>query len=356
MAGKRIVAWSLGVLAALGLMSLAGCGLKTNPVPRSEVSPRMVMDLSATVDPDGVRVTFTVPEAPTMRRAVEEVRLYYAYIPLQGNPDCPPCPPHLRQYKTFYLKDVLPEGADPTASSTFSYLDKSAPLGQQAVYQVLLLDYAGRKSPPSAVVRAPRVEAAAMPTELKAVGGDGKATLTWQPVTTLDNGEKAEDIKGYIVYRKGGPEGEKKLNDRPLKNPRFVDKTVKNGVTYSYKVVAVREVVENYQAEGVTTKWLKVRPGDQKPPAPPSELAGASTVDGMYLRFTPSPQQDTKGYVLERRAGGGPWRIIADMIKENVYIDKDVKTGQTYEYRVKAVDEAGNESKYSEILEIQQNP
>ena len=99
--------------------------------------------------------------------------------------------------------------------------------------------------------------------------------------------------------------------------------------------------------------WIKAAPKDAKPPAAPSDLAGASTTDSIYLRYTPSPDPDVAGYHVYRKAKGGQWTKISEsLVVENVFIDKNVKPDKVYYYRVQAQDEAGNLSQFSEVMDI----
>lgn len=353
MAGRvgKIMAMTL----ALGMLAwAAGCGVKLPPVTRESVSPKRVTDLKTEVVPQGVAVTFSVPSAPTPKRAVDEVRLYYGYLPLGGDPDCPPCPPRLRKFHTFDLsKNATPQKL--MDGGKFKYVDTAAPMNMQAVYQVVLFDASGRPSPISTPVRAPRVAPAAAPGGLTTQAGDGQVTVLWEQVTALTNGEAISDVAGYVVVRQG-PEGEKTLNERPLEEPKLVDKTVANGATYKYRVHAVRQVGEA-QLTGQASDWAEAAPRDMAPPSVPTDLAGVSQAEAIYLRFTPSPEKDTAGYLVHRAAADGQWvRVTQESVRENFYIDGDVEAGEVYQYKVQAVDEAGNISEFSEVYEIKYQP
>lgn len=348
---RRLMA-PTSLLAMLALVALAaGCGVKTPPQSSSYLAPPPAQNLTAEPRADGMLVSFEVPSAPTPQRAVQEVRLYYGYLPLTGDPDCPPCPPRLRKYHEFNLTQM---GESPTVrmdGGRFKYLDRNASLNKEAVYQVVLIDAAGRQSLPSGLLRQPRLLGAAAPTGLTAKAGDKVVSLSWQKVTTLTNGQPARDLAGYLVSRKG-PDGEKKLNLRPVKEPEFVDQTVANGQSYSYQVFAARKF-RDLNLPGAGSAWVSAKPGDLQPPKPPQDLAGASAKEGIYLRFTPSPDMDVAGYYIFRQNKGGAWEKITEaLVTENVYVDRTVQTEVQYYYKVQAVDEAGNASEFSEVMDI----
>lgn len=340
------------LLMVIAFVALAtGCGVKNPPVPSSQLAPPAATDLKAMPRVDGMLVSFNLPDAITPARAVDEVYLFYGYLPLTGDPVCPPCPPKLRKYHKFDMAKKGETEAQKMKGGSFKYLDKNAPRNKEAVYQVMLVDASGRKGPRSPFLRMPRLMGVAAPTGLKAEAGDSVVSLAWQEVTTLSNGQKATDMSGYIVFRKG-PAGQKQLNARPLTKPMLVDRTVVNGKKYAYQVHAVRKFHDR-NLPGAGSGWVVAKPKDMKAPGAPLDLAGASTSDGIYLRFTPSTDADTVGYNIFRKQKGGKWVKINDaLVTENVFIDKGLKNEVQYYYKVQAVDKTGNISGFSEVMDI----
>lgn len=349
----RRIGWCLLCLALLALA--AACGVKSPPLPRSQAAPPPVRDLSAAARAQGIEISFSVPQAERPDRRVTQVRLLYAYLPFSGDPDCPPCAPRLRRYRLFHLAG---RDAELMQGGRFRYLDRQAPLGKEGFYQVILIDAAGRMSRRSNLARAPRVLPPPAPTGLKAQAGDGVVHLSWSGSRLMPCPPHADCPAGWIVYRKG-PLGEtdqpRPLNTQPLTTPTLADKSVTNGKTYAYAVAAVRQV-KGVQVQGRPGTWVQATPRDQTPPSAPTDLAGAGVEQGILLRFTPSPQQDTAGYLVYRRVKGQKdWQLLTPQpVVENTFLDREVKPRVVYEYRVQAVDEAGNRSPFSETLEVQQ--
>lgn len=350
----------LNVVPIILLMALAlaaGCGVKGLPKPRTEVAPEQVKDLVVEPTPSGVKITFTVPQVDKPGRAVTDVRLYYGYLPLTGLANCPPCPPKLKKYHEFEIKgqhEALMEGGQ------FSYIDKHAPMDMEAIYQVVLIDSWGRMSVPSNLARTPVVEPAVAPAGLTAKSGDGFVVLAWDGVKVdplkLVKAQEIDMLAGYVLFRKA-PEGEMQLNTSPLLTPRFRDSSVENGKAYAYQVAQVRRIKKR-NVIGVRSEWVQAAPKDKTAPGVPTGLAGASAKDGLYLRFTPSPDQDTAGYLVFRKdkKGGDFKQMTPKPVKENTFIDTDVAPRGVYIYKVQAVDESGNISKFSEEMEIEYIP
>lgn len=340
----------------LAMFMAVGCGVKTRPVPSSSVAPKKVADIKARTLSDGVEVTFSVPGAPKPAQAVREVRLFYGYLPLSGSPDCPPCPPILRKSHNFALKGSEKELMD---GGPFKYLDKSAPMNKEAFYRVVLEDFGGRDSVPSDLARAPRVSLPAPPAGLKVAAGENKMSLSWQGPTAPEGLNPAQGqlaFAGYVVWRKG-PDGVRQLNERPLRVPLLVDRTVVPGAPYAYQVASIKQVGKSV-IQSMPSPWVGASTTDVTAPGEASDLMAASQPQGLFLRFTPSPDLDVKGYMLFRREKvDGQWvQIGEELLVENVYIDKDVKPMQVYYYHVVAVDESGNKSEMSEVLEVRHQP
>lgn len=74
--------------------------------------------------------------------------------------------------------------------------------------------------------------APATPTGLRVLAGNGWADVSWDANTEAD-------LLGYDIYRRVGAGAWAKLNDKPLANPRYLDKPLTNGTTYEYRVTAV---------------------------------------------------------------------------------------------------------------------
>lgn len=350
---KRLRAVALLLVISAAVLA-AACGVKSNPTPSSRLVPATPANVVLKPTGQGMLVSFNIPAAPNPSRAVEQIKIYYGYLPLTGDPACPPCPPRLRKFYSFELQKGKSK-VDPMEGGRFSYLDTAAPMNMEAVYQVVLVDASGRVSQPSSLVRKPRLVPAAAPLNAKAASGDNEVILAWDEVKVSAQGQVLKDVSGYIVVRKG-PEGTKQLNERPLTVAMLKDQTVVNGKKYSYQVFAVRAFRDQH-LPGQGSDWVHAAPKDAKPPAAPSDLAGASTKDGIYLRYTPSPDRDVSGYHVYRKAKTGPWTKISEsLVVENVFVDKNVKPEKIYYYRVQAVDEAGNISQFSEVLDIVHMP
>jgi hypothetical protein len=117
-----------------------------------------------------------------------------------------------------------------------SWLDNTARYGQSYIYAVTSFNdrdpfiesaitserevrYQDRFAPPP-------------PTDLVALGETGRIRLVWK-------GSDAEDLAGYIVYRREAAGDFQRLTAQPLTAAEYNDTGVKPGTAYSYRVTAV---------------------------------------------------------------------------------------------------------------------
>jgi hypothetical protein len=339
------------ILGLACLVCLAGCGIKSPPIESSKLAPQASGTLEASPVPQGVRVGFKIPSADSPSQRIEEAILLRGYLPPEGDPDCPPCPPRLTKKVVFDLTRKL-KGLE---GDQFTWLDEEAPENRQAVYQVILVDAAGRKSPPSGYARAFRLPPPAPPKGLTARMGENQVSVRWMPVTTLAKGGPLPGAAQYVVFRRG-PDGIHQLSSRGQSSTDLTDKTVITGQKYAYRVAAAR-VFGNHQIVGDPGPWVTASEREGQALRPPSGLMGASQTDGIYLRFTPSPDREATGYLVQRATQKeGPFKTLNQQpVLENTFVDHDSKPGLRV-YRVLAVGEMGDESEPSETLEIRHQP
>ena len=193
------------------------------------------------------------------------------------------------------------------------------------------------------------------PGGFKAVPGDKIVSLSWSPVTKLEDGSPVKDLAGYLVYRRSGQGSWIRVTPAPVLQNNFQDVAVLNDVEYTYKVVAVRRVGDDLLASQDSATQVAM-PEKRTPPPPLLNLLAVATSQGVELRWEESPAPDVAGYrVYRRRTGEEKYtRLTAKLVTKPYFVDSQVTRGQTYYYYVTAVDDSprANESLPSEVASI----
>ena len=117
------------------------------------------------------------------------------------------------------------------------------------------------------------------PQELKAVPGDKIVSLSWSPVTALQDGSPARDLAGYVIYRLSGTGPWIRVTPAPVPANNFQDVAVLNDVTYTYKVQAVRRLGEDVLAS-LDSPTRIAMPEKRNPPPPVTRRPGGGHLPG----------------------------------------------------------------------------
>jgi len=96
---------------------------------------------------------------------------------------------------------------------------------------------------------------------------------------------------------------------------------------------------------------------DTTAPAAPTGLAGTSEEGAVALEWSAPSAEDLNGHRVYRSessfSGTGAATLVSEgsLVSGETYGDESAENGTTYFYRVAAVDEAGNESSLSGMVE-----
>jgi hypothetical protein len=113
--------------------------------------------------------------------------------------------------------------------------------------------------------------------------------------------------------------------------------------------------VHLFRSNGVERVWLEtggmVTIDGVLPPAPEQVEAQASR-GGVNLNWTLPQGEDLKAFAVEKSDTAVGDFTIVSTTKDLNYLDADVSQGQTYYYRIRAVDMAGNRSPKHDTVEV----
>jgi len=147
-------------------------------------------------------------------------------------------------------------------------------------------------------------------------------------------------LTGYVIYRGLSPANMVKLIELPAGSRSFSDTTVEAGKEYYYIIRA-----ENALGEGEQSDYLSVEvkgvPGDVK-----DFSVKYSKKDKAVLLTWSGVENDggseVTGYIIYRGEEGGAVREYAMVDGDaRMYVDRDVKDGVRYTYRIRAVNAEG---------------
>ena len=235
----------------------------------------------------------------------------------------------------------------PVRTPSREYRDVGQPMGRVVWYRVTGRDAAGNESDPSAMALAEipdRVPPAA-PDSVIAAADTGRLSLRWRHVA-------APDLRGYRVYRALTADGTfALLSSSPRRDARFVDSIPSRADhPFYYRVTAVDSAFN----ESAPSAVVAARPPDITPPSVPV-IAEVRPLNGsVHVRWMANPEPDVASYLLRYRAKGeSAWRTAATPREPRLLSGTltSLAAGTTYEVSVIVIDDAGNRSQPSRIVD-----
>lgn len=196
--------------------------------------------------------------------------------------------------------------------SQTSYTDKNVKNGQTYTYAVKAVNgkvYSGYTPVQAKYISAPKL--------VSAQNAANGVNLEWKKVSGVD---------GYKVYRKTGSGSWEYLGKTKSSVLTYTDTTAKSGKTYSYTVLGYSGSVNGaYDRTGLSVKYLS---------APATSVK--STAESVSLSW--KAVSGAKEYIVYKRADGEKSYTKLATTTKLSYNDKNVKSGTTYYYVVKASD------------------
>ncbi|WP_305733173.1 FlgO family outer membrane protein [Trichlorobacter ammonificans] len=181
------------------------------------------------------------------------------------------------------------------------------------------------------------------PAPVKVTAGSGeprRITISWESAAVAD-----DEVTAYQLYRgEAGQETLSRIAELRAHQTSFRDdeKPLKDATAYSYVVSAVNA------GGAVSTLSARATATTKAVPAMPRGMTAASGEPRrVTLRWQKNPEADITDYVVYRKHDDGEFRQLKHT-QEPGLVDGDLRDGQTYSYRLQAVDKDGLESPLSE--------
>ena len=343
----------------LAVLLLGACGKKANPVVPVKYIPKGIEALGYEIRERSVIISWSVPKMNTDESPLIDLKgftLRKGEFPAKDY--CPTCPDVFKESLWIDLKGPEMPGIQ-VASDRVEITSQRLEPGTVYLYQVAAVNKKGVSSEPSSTLKVTWDTPLSPPrlTDLR-LKNEGVEVL-WEDPPTLIDGRPAEGLAGTLVYRQVAPGPWEKLTPQPLKDRLFVDTRVKEGISYRYRLKAVREahgaLLESPVSEEKSIEFLRVVP----PPAV-QELVAVSMPKAVQLRWQGLESHLVQGYHLYRRTAQekAPQRITRQVVLDTIFEDPQVQPGIPYFYSVSAVGSAPHavEGPRSKEVEIQYLP
>jgi hypothetical protein len=384
--GRRFNPGVLCLLAALaGFGALQGCGKQGNPVPPFRAVPAKITDLKVRQQDGRLLLDFTFPQTTASGTALEGLSAVEVWETVQPAPRTgKPAPVDPRVFQSASAlklsigqKDLpavtfgsrvlvpieipLPEPAPapaatptptptpaatptpapgatpaPTPTPTPPPVATNPPNAQARFYAVRTISASGERSDFSNQVAIIPGTPPAAPERLSVSGRPDGVLVEWSGT---------DGATGYNIYRRGAEERSlgQPIHAAGAEERSWVDAGARMGQAYIYGVTAMAG--QDPLIESNVASEQEIRFQDRFPPPPPLELVALAEGGRVRLVWRGSEAEDLAGYHVYRRGAEGDFeRITTQPLQETEYIDTGAAAGQTYSYRVTAVDQIGNES------------
>jgi hypothetical protein len=292
--------------AVCAAVFLTGCGYVGDPLPPALNIPVAVADLRAVQRGDKLVVDFTAPLLTTDDMGLTAISAAEVRV---GD-------------------DVVPVVAPKPGDAAHFELPARQWAGRESPVRVLLVGPKGQRSFESNVVTLRMREPVPTPGDVKAEAHPEGVRVSWRPPV-------AGVATQYRVRREPASEA-------TVEMPEFIDRSVEVGKPYGYSVVAVID-----KAESLPSAFVSVTPRDAFPPPAPANVTAIAGVNSIELNWDRSAATDLKSYRVYRNDA-----VVAPDLDTPSFSDKAVTAGERYRYAVSAVDQAGNESAKSAVVDI----
>ena len=221
------------------------------------------------------------------------------------------------------------------------FIDKGLKTNKVYRYRVRAKSFDGLLSKPSKIVD---IRTKALPKPVKDIVVSNnlpkEIQLNWKP-------NEEDDVVKYRIYRSDNNNEDFEVIDE-VKSSHYSDKITTDGQQMFYKISAV----DSSGLESLLNE-IPVMGTTLMKPKPPKLIELKLTQQGIFLRWEPLDPRSLK-YKIIKRSGNGwlkgePTYINVERTK---YLDRDVKSGMTYSYKIVAIDKHEIESLPTEESEI----
>jgi hypothetical protein len=343
----------------LVLCLMISCGKKANPVAPVQIIPKAVEGLGYQVKGRSLTLLWAIPTENTDGSPLTDLKGFKLLKGTWPAKDyCLTCPDQFQDSLWIDLKGPELPGIQVEANQVMVTFDQLTP-GRMILFQVLTLNKGETASEPSKTLKIAWDLPLMPPAQLKVKPLAAAVELSWDPSLALVDGSPAEDVEGYVLYRRQEKGPWTKVNEQPLTAANYRDENVQDGISYTYQVKALRRVYQGLlESEGSAEKTIAFT---RKAPLPAvKELVAFPSAQGIQLRWQGLEEENITGYHVYRRTKEEklPKRLTLEPLADTIFEDNKVIPGKVYYYSVSPVGgaPARQEGSRSREVEINFNP
>ena len=310
----RTWARSVVLISLIGPMAGPGCAKVGDPLPPLSQPPPTIRNLKLVQVDDVVQLHFPLAFPET-----DQIRIHRV---------CPGKDTSLEPHLTLYRRQLRTGDDGAGYRVELELPEDGIPCG----YFLRFLDLDGLISPPSNLVRASSVQAAAAPRNLRCEVNANHLRLEWDRPPSNHDGSRPANVVGYLVnsrYR--------------VATEVFRDTEFSFGRPKRYSVQAVSRDADPLILSRASDT-LTIVPEDSFAPGTPRNVTAVHWEGAVRVYWDPNREADLAGYFVYRDLEGGTVRKISPLVQDRMFTDTTVREGETYRYRVSAVDKSDNES------------
>ena len=334
------------LLAALGC---SACGVQGTPRPPRIEQPQQVTDLSVVQVGRSLRLNFTLPRLATDGERLtkpQELEIVREVHP--ANEALPPSQARWDVWQAFVNADLEKHLRGDSVMVAMPFTGNEPPAARvQVAVRTVTRGFRNRPrtSELSNVITISLLQVPDAIKGLQAVTAEQAIELSWSA--------PGQTVSGYRLFRSLTGAEDSLSAIAETSGPEYHDADFEFGRAYFYKVSAIVKE-RGSVAESEESAAIEITPRDTFPPQPPKGLTALHTTDAVELIWSASPEADLRGYNVYREVeGSGASRLTPEPLSTPIYRDTNVAAGISYQYRVTALDTAGNESAPSDEAEAE---